>query len=340
MNATSRQDDTGWVAAHVFCDDNPGRLAVDVLPGLVAELRESGLAQEFFFLRYWDGGKHMRFRFRPGGPGDAPAVRDLVEKRCRDYLAAHPAPDLLDEAEYEALAPTLAASEKATSYLPRQRNNSVVFMPYHREHGRYGYGAAMAAAEEHFAESSETALNLLTRGLSVEERFTGGFSALVLAWLCCGDDPGWQTSWATADGQSARVADEVNGAYASDPDTAYQRQRETLVALTAQLRALAERTTATPAPPDPASGSLIALANSFVKLRNTLRREADAGRFVPPPRYWDGATEPEPDTETGVLPVLDICAHLFCNRIGLSMRHESYIRMLAMRAVNETAPQS
>jgi hypothetical protein len=32
-----------------------------------------------------------------------------------------------------------------------------------------------------------------------------------------------------------------------------------------------------------------------------------------------------------VLPVLDICAHLMCNRLGISMLAESYLRYLAVR---------
>jgi hypothetical protein len=33
-----------------------------------------------------------------------------------------------------------------------------------------------------------------------------------------------------------------------------------------------------------------------------------------------------------VLPVLDMCAHLLCNRLGVSMLEESYLRYLATRA--------
>jgi hypothetical protein len=37
------------------------------------------------------------------------------------------------------------------------------------------------------------------------------------------------------------------------------------------------------------------------------------------------------DSPTPVLPVLDICAHLLCNRLGISMLEESYLRYLAVR---------
>jgi hypothetical protein len=37
------------------------------------------------------------------------------------------------------------------------------------------------------------------------------------------------------------------------------------------------------------------------------------------------------DSLTPVLSVLDICAHLLCNRLGISMLEESYLRYLAVR---------
>ena len=36
-----------------------------------------------------------------------------------------------------------------------------------------------------------------------------------------------------------------------------------------------------------------------------------------------------------MLPVLDICAHLLCNRLGLTVGQEAYVRDMAVRAVHE-----
>jgi hypothetical protein len=40
-----------------------------------------------------------------------------------------------------------------------------------------------------------------------------------------------------------------------------------------------------------------------------------------------------------VLPVLDICAHLLCNRLGIPLVEESYLRYLATRSATVLAEE-
>ncbi|MDA2812304.1 thiopeptide-type bacteriocin biosynthesis protein [Nocardiopsis sp. RSe5-2] len=312
-----------WLAAHVFYHDRLDPLLVEAVAPLVAELRERDLASEWFFLRYWDGGPHLRFRVLPRDASARAEVGELVRGRFERYLAERPAADRVEPTEYQRSAARIAGWEGLEAYAELRPNNSVEFRPYVRERHRFGTGAAMAAVERHFAESSRLALRLLAGGLDDDQRFTAAYSLLVLAWLGFRDDPAWRSAWAEMDTRIP-IGGELDQA---ELERRWQRQRSTLTALTGRLRAVAGRQ---------GRGDLAEWTGSVDRLKRVLTAEAAAGRFTPPARAWEGAGPLPPGTPASVLPVIDICAHLFCNRIGLSLADESYVRVLAMRAVRDT----
>ncbi|MFC4585737.1 lantibiotic dehydratase C-terminal domain-containing protein [Sphaerisporangium corydalis] len=339
--AESAAHESAWVSAHVFYQGDLDPLITGVVAPLVAELDAAGLAREFFFLRYWDGGPHLRLRVLPATDGaadaaDASGVTDrrtggvraeverLVAERFGDHLARYPSAGHPDPEEYARMARSLAEREHLTSYSERPHPpNSVSFIPYRREHDRYGHGPAIEAVERHFAESSRIALRVVTLGVPADRRATAAGALILLTWFIGEPDPGRLASWTGDLGPGGRASWTGGRRRAPDGDDA---RRDKVTGLARRMRALA-------AVQDPPPGGTLAdWARSARTLRDTLTALAAEGAFVPPSRGWEGrggiATP-----GGGVPTVLDICAHLICNRFGLSIVTEAALRRLAAEAV-------
>ncbi|PZG20518.1 thiopeptide-type bacteriocin biosynthesis protein [Nonomuraea aridisoli] len=278
-----------WLGVHLHYRGDLDALLRDAVAPLVREL-----GADFFFLRYWDGGSHVRLRLRGGD-------RDAVAARMHAHFAAHPAPETTTQEEYAQVAAVLAAREGVTDHLTSLRpNNSVEFVPYRPETEKYGTGETLRAVERHFADSSRLALDVLGRRPTGNQRELAVLGVLLLAWYASGvpdERPvgdvellcrGWR-------GGQDLPADRVDGEFAT--------VRERVLRLAGSLRGL-------PPKPDDPGTSLHAWAATFERLAAAL---------------------PAPDR----LRVLDNCAHLAANRLGVSMAAEVRLRLLAARALHE-----
>lgn len=97
---TPRMD---WWAFHVFLFDpaqGEACLLEDIMPAL-RDLLAQGRVSSWFFIRYWEGGPHLRVRLAGIGPEDRAALLERVRAhaamRCsattmtrEDYYAGHP----------------------------------------------------------------------------------------------------------------------------------------------------------------------------------------------------------------------------------------------------------
>jgi thiopeptide-type bacteriocin biosynthesis protein len=303
--------DTEWVSAHLFCQGSLDDLVVDVVSPVIVELG-GGAPLQWFFLRYWDGGPHLRLRVLPCGvaPGE---VRALIVEHAERYFRAHRCVETLRAADYLVMAEKLAAAENMSEYLRELRpNNSVEFLGYRREHERYGTGASVAAVERHFTESSRIALALLRAGMSRGQRETAACSLLLLTWFC-----------AAPDADVARYRQ-----FSAELDAHYQRQHGRLIALAERMRHMATRESG-------GCGALSRWVASIVALRDELTELVASGEFAPPGRGSHATTAPGDTSRARVFPVLDLCAHLVCNRLGIRVDEELSLRCLSARAVFE-----
>jgi thiopeptide-type bacteriocin biosynthesis protein len=292
-----------WVSAHIFYHEPLDPLLTGLVGPLVDELAAAGLVEDYFFLRYWDGGNHLRLRLLPvaGGEAGKDAVRRLVEKRATAFLRDRPAADLLAQGKYEysEYAAWAAQLENLTEYLPRAYpNNTVAFIRYQREYERYTH-AAIEAVERHFVESSRIALRLLRAGLSAGRRDTAAFSILLLSWLCAGIGGEHLARTVAAFGRRR------------DAEQRFARQAGTLGQLALRMRARAAQ-----GAHGTGGGALDAWLHSVTRLRDTL-----------------GSTPLMPS-------IIDTCAHLAGNRLGVTLPEEGYLRYLAARTlIEDPAPE-
>ncbi|MCG5219189.1 thiopeptide-type bacteriocin biosynthesis protein [Streptosporangium sp. KLBMP 9127] len=292
-------DTRSWISAHVFYDGDLDLVITDLLATVQDRLDHVAAGGGLFFLRHWEGGPHLRIRALVA-PGRTDDVRRIMSGAITDFLSRLPAPTRGTQADYDLYAPSMAALEQMPSYERHRRpNNSFAFIPYRPETHKYGTGASLHAAEDHFVHCSGAVRRLLATEPSGNRRSTAAFTALAVnRWIASRG-----TGWPEPETPSWPPGGEAEGEAAAW----YESQRHTLLAIAERTRALAAD------PPGEPLGFAGALAASATAL---------AGRIGEPNAVRD---------------VLDMCAHLTCNRLGVSLTEESYLRDLADRAFAELA---
>ncbi|MEV0828393.1 lantibiotic dehydratase C-terminal domain-containing protein [Nonomuraea rubra] len=349
LSATTRSDaaEERWISAHLFHFGDLDPLITAVVDPVTRELTADGTARTAFFLRYWEGGQHVRLRLEVPDPARQPHVRALIRERAAAHFAEHPSPPV-DPAAYRAFAATMARGERRPNYDDRLHPpGSVAFIGYRPEHEAYGDAACVAAAERHFAVSSRLALHVLRAGTEPARRTAIGLAALTIAIAACEPDqqaaahrlatairepsappspgtsappsPGTMSSAIPSGPASPGAATWTRSAMEED-----WRRHET--ALLAQTRTLWDA---------PSTGLLAAWASSIRALRADLDALHAEGRCTPadsgsPHAFLALAAPPEHRT---VSLIVMRCVHLFHNRLGLRAGAEQHTSFLAARAV-------
>ncbi|MEV0967813.1 thiopeptide-type bacteriocin biosynthesis protein [Microtetraspora glauca] len=336
-----------WISAHAFYQGDLDRLLVDLIDPLITELVAAGLVEQWFFLRYWDGGPHVRVRVLPA-PGRARSdIEGLLTARFDTYVRVHPSSERVGQADYGRLARALAEWEGLSSYSPRLwPTDTLAFVPYRREHRRYGDGASMEAVERHFTESSAIAMSVLRREASPARRATAAFAMILLAWFACRPDPAdvadvaefavpafGRAGGGSGLGEAGETsAAETLGEVGWRPDAAFEARRGPLLSLARDMARLARLARHAPELAD--GGSLASWSRSVRTLTDVLEAQIAARAFVPPERGWEGSGEVTAEIpRVRAVAVTDICAHLVCNRLGVSPGEEAAVRGMAARAV-------
>ncbi|MFI6498957.1 lantibiotic dehydratase C-terminal domain-containing protein [Nonomuraea typhae] len=185
-----------WISIHAHYHHDLDPLLIGAVAPLIDMLRSADLLERWFFLRYWEGGPHLRIRLLPRRHGDASAVRGEAVHRLGSWLAANPAPGHLPEDLYEAHARTAAALEgRPGPPTPLRPAGTLDVRSYPREHAVYGRGPALDAAERHFCESSDLALAVVMGTGRPARRHGSALAALTLTMAACGLPPVRLGTW-------------------------------------------------------------------------------------------------------------------------------------------------
>lgn len=293
-----------WISAHIFHAGSLDRMALELVAPLRDDLADG--IDGLFFLRYWEGGPHLRLRIRPRGADEG--VRRLVADRASAYLDRRPSRRSLTEREYRRLADTAAAGERLLSHERRLHpNDSVRFFGYRPEHHAFGGPACMPIVEQHFTESSAIALDLLARQPCTAQRAAIGVAVLYTVLAVC--EPELD--------RAARAAAALRFPASPPVEEAFRRARS---GLTAQARACWEG-------PPPRDGPLADWAESVSALH---------GRLTELNNDPSDAGSPLSFLARGAVPrILLRCTHLLNNRLGVAPGIESRLALLAARTLAE-----
>jgi Lantibiotic biosynthesis dehydratase C-term len=241
------------------------------------------------------------------------------------FFTTYPSRDLWKPADHEQLARILARVEPDAEELPLQPNNSVQFIPYHPEHHKYGEGASLQAFEQHFEQCSDLVLELVCRDVPLRRRRVLAFAALMTAAAGASADLD-ELAERLDHGRRAWAAVTTLLGSGADPRVAeaYNASGERLRAVTL---AIWQR-------PWLAVGDtfLDGWRRSIGDLSCRLGELGMLGKFAPQGAVLRWRTLSE---QPAVAFAIENCAHLLCNRLGITLGDEWLLRSLAARAATE-----
>lgn len=322
--------ETGWVSAHLFYHGDQDAVITGAVRPAAERLRRDGLADGFFYLRYWEGGPHVRLRVRTR-PEHVVAVRAVVEHAAEEFFRTSPSRSAQSEQDYAESAPRLAAIERKADYdTTLHPDNSLAFIDYLPENAVFGTGRALEAVERQFTASSALAAEMIGRGRTPGQRAMDAFAMLAANRTVFTSFPPeivYQSRFMVdRDPESAKLLEAPEFRRYFDANKVHLRA--TLAAVSAVTRGV-------PLPDASVAGRWLAtirdLTDTLVELE--LLDQLDARPAFEAPDY---ALE----RINHVVPqwIVERCTHLMCNRLGINLVQESRLRLLlAMTAYDPWA---
>jgi len=139
-----------WLAAYLYYAEPWEQLLVKAVKPFVESTLADGLAEQFFFIRYWEQGPHIRLRFK----GDTAVLENKLKPKLDAYFK-----------KYFRKNPSERVEPEWLKELPLEQvwfpNHSIQYIPYEPEIERYGGPEGILIAEKQFQASSEVVLNIL-----------------------------------------------------------------------------------------------------------------------------------------------------------------------------------
>lgn len=139
-----------WLACYIFCCEPWERLLTEHVGPLARSILREGLAEQYFFIRYWERGPHIRLRFK----GDRARMERDIRPKLDDLFA-----------RYFAANATNRQDPDWTAALPADQqwfpNDSWQYIEYEPETGRYGGPLGLDISEKQFQISSGTVLAVI-----------------------------------------------------------------------------------------------------------------------------------------------------------------------------------
>ncbi len=135
-----------WVSAYLYYAEPWERFLAGAVKPFAESTLRAGIAEQFFFIRYWERGPHIRLRFK--------GKRTVLEQKLKPELLSYFLQYFYQNPSIRKESPSLNAER----WFP---NNSIQFIGYEREIARYGGPLGILIAEQQFQASSSTVLSIL-----------------------------------------------------------------------------------------------------------------------------------------------------------------------------------
>jgi len=136
-----------WLAAYLYCAEPWENILVEVVKPFAERIVKQGLADQYFFIRYWEKGPHLRLRFK----GDAAILESSVKPQLIEHFEA-----------YFEKNPSTRQEPTWGNDIPEDQkwypNDSVQFTEYKPETERYGGEYGILVAEQQFEAASKAIL--------------------------------------------------------------------------------------------------------------------------------------------------------------------------------------
>ncbi|MBN0048020.1 thiopeptide-type bacteriocin biosynthesis protein [Streptomyces actuosus] len=295
-----------------------------VAPGVRADgsAAPRGGEHPWFFVRYWQGGPHLRLRIAGLDDEAAEGVEDLLRRAVATVDAEVPAERRLTQADYAAAVGALARTGEGTGPLDpgALRPSGVVRAAYVPEHERYGGAGLMPLSEDLFHRSSALALGACREPRTRRQVFGQALAATAVAAGALPEPERRPFLEAVRDGWAAWLtAHDRNDERSVPPAPA---EPGTVPGVSSALRAQADR-----------------LRSAAPELRRLMR---DPG---PPWEAWAAPLRAAVDTwstapggRERALGVLGSHLHMTLNRLGAGTAQEARLATLMLLVTGESLP--
>ncbi|EAF5204938.1 hypothetical protein C3F48_14840, partial [Listeria monocytogenes] len=150
-----------WTSLHIYYYDNQDYLVRNLIYPVIADIEK-----QFFFIRYWDGGPHIRLRVKNLKESH---TKYLVEQ-CSLFLKKNPSTISIDAEIYSRQSKALSEQEKEGTIIKELiENNSIKLEKYNRESEKYFGIQGLKIAEEQFYYSSQLVISFLMEKPNVKK---------------------------------------------------------------------------------------------------------------------------------------------------------------------------
>lgn len=128
-----------WISAYIFHQLSFEQLIAECLYPLLESMRHDDRINNCFFIRYWEGGTHLRLRIQLKNGNLRTELEALIQQEFKSYFGQ--------------------MKQKA-------KKSRLDFVPYLPEYQRYGGQAFIEPAERHFGHSSKVIAKLIRENYS------------------------------------------------------------------------------------------------------------------------------------------------------------------------------
>lgn len=135
-----------WLAAYLYYSHNQDEFIQKQVIPFVQSVMNKKLAEQYFFIRYWEKGQHIRLRFK----GDETVLKTTLKTYLEEYFTNYFNSNPSDRSMLEN-----ASKGASADWYP---NNSVQFAVYEPETERYGGETGILISELQFEASSNAVL--------------------------------------------------------------------------------------------------------------------------------------------------------------------------------------
>jgi thiopeptide-type bacteriocin biosynthesis protein len=141
-----------WLAAYLYYTADWEDFLIKSVKPFVETIMRQKLADQYFFIRYWENGPHIRLRFKGNDEILLSKVKPMLEDHFNSWFKKFPS-------ERETPEWTKKLPEK-DRWFP---NNTIQFIEYEPEVERYGGPVAIEIAERQFQLSSDAILSIISQ---------------------------------------------------------------------------------------------------------------------------------------------------------------------------------
>lgn len=183
-----------WKALHLFIHDISfhNLFLVEYLKPEIERMEQTSLLKQYFYISYWQGGNHIRFRYKSNRPKQ---VESGVKACFTAFQSCYKPVNVLSEADYYNLYYNNNEQVKDLTWVD---DRTVRAMDYEPEFQRYGGSDCMVHNEVLFAISSRYALQIRKDvGSSMLRRIIGALDMFTIALRCLQDPMAFLVSYRT-----------------------------------------------------------------------------------------------------------------------------------------------